>query len=218
MKRSTICLLLSIVFMLSACSTTADSDNTPLAVCAPKAELTITSSKEQVSEFISKNKNLIALYDEDECYNITPDFIADNSEFVIFMYDTPRESFIMYDGDVYSIGDSFVGSAITSMALADINKDSQHELYYTFIWGSGMPRSLIGYFDPASKEITIFDFESLYGIMLTMNEAGDLCINYAAYPEGDSCVDFTIKSQDLLGTVVFDKGEITLNIDEGKIK
>ena len=219
MKKSTICLLFLIVLMLSACSTAADSDNTPLAVCAPETELTITSSKERVPEFISKNKNFIPEYDEDECYNITPDFIADNSEFTIFKYDISSEAFIMYDSDVYSIGDGFGFDGITSMALADINKDNQYELYYTFTSGSGMPCAQIGYFDPVSKEDIIFDFVTHFSsLMLTMNEAGDLCVNNAAYPEGDSCVDFTIKSQDLLGTVVFDKGEITLNIDEGKIK
>ena len=214
MRKSSICLLFSIVFMLSACSTAADSEDTPLAVCAPEAELTITSSKEQVSEFISKNKNLIASYDEDECYNITPDFIEDNSEFTIFKYDISGETFIMYDGEVYSIGNCFGFDGITSMALADINMDNQYELYYTFTSGSGMPYSQIGYFDPVSKEDTIFDFVIHFSsLMLTMNESGDLCVNNAAYPEGDSCVDFTIKSQDLLGTIVFDKGEITLNID-----
>lgn len=214
MKKSTICLLLSIVFMLSACSTTADSDTTPLAVCAPETELTITSSKEQVSEFIPKNKNLISLYDEDECYNITPDSIADNSEFTIFKYDTSRETFIMYDGEVYSIGNCFGFDGITSMALADINMDNQYELYYTFTSGSGMPYSQIGYFDPVSKEDTIFDFVTHFSsLMLTMNESGDLCVNDAAYPKGDSCVDFTIKAQDLIGTIICDKGKITLNID-----
>lgn len=214
MKKSTICLLLPIVFMLSACSTTTDSENTPLAVCAPEDELTITFSKERVSEFIPKNKNYISSYDGDECYNITPDFIADNSEFTIFKYDISRESFIMYDGEVYSIGNCFGFDGITSMALADINMDNQYELYYTFTSGSGMPYSQIGYFDPVSKEDTIFDFVTHFSsLMLTMNESGDLCVNNAAYPEGDSCVDFTIKAQDLIGTIVFDKGEITLNID-----
>ena len=212
MKRSTICLLLSIVFMLSACSTTADSDNTPLAVCAPKAELTITSSKEQVSEFIPKN--LISSYDEDECFNIAPDFIADNSEFTIFKYDTSRETFIMYNGEVYSIGNCFGFDGITSMALADINMDNQYELYYTFTSGSGMPYSQIGYFNPVSKEDIIFDFVTHFSsLMLTMNDSGDLCVNNAAYPEGDSYVDFTIKAGDLIGTIVFNNGEITLNVD-----
>ena len=214
MRKSSICLLFSIVFMLSACSTTADSENTPLAVCAPEAELTITSSKEQVSGFIPKNKNLIFSFDEDECYNITPDFIADNSEFTIFKYDTSRETFIMYDGEVYNIGNCFGFDGITSMALADINMDNQYELYYTFTSGSGMPYSQIGYFDPVSKEDTIFDFVTHFSsLMLTMNESSDLCVNNAAYPEGDSCVDFTIKAQDLIGTIIFDKGKITLNID-----
>ncbi len=219
LKKSTLCRLLLIVVMLSACSPTAVSHNMPLVVCAPEAELTITSSKKQVSEFIPKNKNLISSFDEDECYNITPDFIADNSEYTIFKYDTSRESFIMYDGEVYSIGNCYGFDGITSMALADINMDNQYELYYTFTSGSGMPYSQIGYFDPVSKEDTIFDFVTHFSsLMLTMNESGDLCLNYATYPEGDSYVDFTIRSKEMIGTVIFDKGEITLNIDDSIIK
>lgn len=147
--------------MLSACSTTADSDYTPLAVCAPETELTITSSKEQVSEFISKNKNLISLY----------------------------------DGEVYRMGEGFAMGDVISMALADINMDNQYELYYTFVSGSGMPYSITGYFDPVSKENTIFDYVSYMNLMLTMNESGDLCVNDAVRErDWDSYVDSTIKA------------------------
>lgn len=215
MKRtqSILYLLLPITFLLSACSAGAVSDNTASDILAPQAEMTIASSKTQVSGFAARNKTDALLYDTDECYNITPDFIADNSEFAIFKYDRSTESFIMYDGDVYSIGTCFGGYGITSMALADMNTDGQYELYYTFSWGSGIHRSQIGYFDPISKEVTVFDY-SFYNadMMLTLNDAGDLCVNSAVL-EIDSFVDFSIKAQDLIGTIVFDGERIMLNVD-----
>ncbi len=88
--------------------------------------------------------------------------------------------------------------------------DNQYELYYTFSWGSGIPRSQIGYFDPVNKKVTIFDFDiSISETMLTINESGDLCVKNAII-EADSFVDFTIKAQDLIGTIVFEKNEIML--------
>lgn len=230
MKKSIIYLLFLIVFILSACSTTTDSyneepsaltpenemtvtmdsDNAELSVLAPENEMTITPYKTQVSEFVSENKNFTSDYDNDECYNITPDFISDHSEYAVFKYDTSAESFIMYNGEVYSIGTCFGGYGITSMALADINMDGQYELYYTFSWGSGIPRSEIGYFDPVTREVTIFDY-SFYDsdMILTVNASGDLCVN-SAIVDLDSFVDFSIKAQELIGTIVYDMDAIML--------
>ncbi|MDE6714346.1 MAG: hypothetical protein K2K20_11485 [Lachnospiraceae bacterium] len=219
MKKSILYLLFLIVFILSACSTTADSDNAELSVLAPETEMTITSNKTQVLKFVFENKNFTSDYDKDECFNITPDFILDNSEYAVFKYDTSAKSFIMYNGEVYSIGDCFGGFGITSMALADINMDGQYELYYTFSWGSGLHRSQIGYFDPVSREVTIFDYSYFGGpfsflsseMILTVNASGDLCVN-SAIIDLDSFVDFSIKAQELIGTIVFDEDEITLKL------
>ena len=54
MKRAQGILLLPILFVLSACSTTEASDNKGLDTLAPEYEMTITSSKIQVSELITK--------------------------------------------------------------------------------------------------------------------------------------------------------------------
>ena len=219
MKKRILYLLFLIVFILSACSTTADSDNTELSVLAPETEMTITSNKTQVLKFVFENKNFTSDYDKDECFNITPDFISDNSEYAVFKYDTSAESFIMYNGEVYSIGDCFGGFGIISMALADINMDGQYELYYTFSWGSGLHRSQIGYFDPVSREVTIFDYSYFGGpfsflsseMILTVNASGDLCVN-SAIIDLDSFVDFSITAQELIGTIVLDEDEITLKL------
>lgn len=204
-------MLLSVAFLLLACSTTTVSDNMAYDILAAETEMIITSSKAQVSKL--KNKNFITSYDMDECYNITPDFIADNSDLAIFKYDQSAESFIMYDNDIYSVGTCFGGFGITSMALADLNMDGQYELYYTFSWGSGLYRSQIGYFDPVDEEVTIFDYSfPLSDMMLTVNESGDLCVN-SAVVDADSFVNFSIKAQDLIGTIVFDGDRIMLDID-----
>ena len=98
------------------------------------------------------------------------------------------------------------------MALADIKMDNQYELYYTFSWGSGIHRSEIGYFDPANKEITVFDYSFTNSdMMLTVNESGDLCVNSAVL-DFDSYVDFSIKARNLIGTIVFDQDNIVLNV------
>lgn len=68
----------------------------------------------------------------------------------------------MYNGEVYSIGECFGGFGLTSLALADLNKDDVYELYYTFSCGSGLHRSQVGYFEPISKEIHIFEFRNWF--------------------------------------------------------
>lgn len=194
------------------CSINTISENAALGTLAAESEMVITSSDIQVSDFLTKNSNFRTSYDTDKCYNITPDFIADNSDFMIFKYRESTESFIMYQGEVYSIGTCFGGCGITSMALADLNKDGQYELYYTFSWGSGLHRSQIGYFDPANKEVTIFDYSLLSSdMMLTTNESGELCVNSATLTD-DSFVDFSIKAQELTGTIELEENSITLNL------
>ena len=212
MKKGILYFLLSTTIIVSACSAAADSEQEALAVLAPETEMKIVSSMIQDNEFVSENKLFISEYDEDECYDITPDFVAENSDFAIFKYIKSTESFIIYDDHVYSIGTCFGGYGITSVALADINMDHQYELYYTFSWGSGIHRSEIGYFDPVNKEITIFD-ESFYDsdMMLTVNESGDLCVNSAVL-DFDTYVDFSIKAENLMGKIIFDRDEIVLNM------
>ena len=208
-KRQRAICLCCCALCLAACSGVSGPENR--AAIGPESELSISPSKAGVSAF-EEIAGFIA--DGDECYNITPDFVADHSDFQIFKYRNFTNSFILYDSKHYSIGACIGGYGITSMALADLNRDSQYELYYTFSWGSGIPRAQIGYFDPASKEVTVFDYSCFFHeLMLTVNEAGDLWVNTAKL-DLDSPVDFSIESQELIGAIVFDAGKITLDIDQ----
>lgn len=190
-----------------------------LPVIAP-VELKITPSEEGVAEFLEKNEDYASMYEEDTCYNITPDFISENSDFTIFKYDKSTASFVMYEGEVYIAGEYFGGSGIESMALADVDMDGQYELYYTFSWGSGIPRTMIGYFDPCAKETKAFDYASFhYGMMLTANENGELCVNTALYDldyTENWFVDYMIQAgEQQIGTIRLENGEITLKINPG---
>lgn len=233
-KKKAICLLFCMIYSLSACAKTPASNmdsgvpeaelssapfatsvqDMPLEVIAPESELTIVPSKTRVSEF-TKCAGYTA--EEGDYYNITPDFIADNSDFEIFKSVSSTDSFIMYDGEVYSIGICFGGFGLTSMALADLNQDGEYELYYTFSFGSGVHALSIGYFDPVKKEVTILDcplWLHLHELLLTVNEAGDLCVNLAMIAEEtyQSFVDFSLEAQELIGTIFYTEDTITLHL------
>ncbi|MDE7265955.1 MAG: hypothetical protein K2N89_00615 [Lachnospiraceae bacterium] len=217
MKKAQRIIILSFCtsLILSACSINTTSEKAALDTLAVESEMTIIPSDEQVSDFVAKNKDYVAMYETDECYNITPVFVAENSEYEVFKYSESDQSFIMYDGEIYSIGSYFGGYGITSMALADLDKNGEYELYYTFSWGSGIHRSQVGYFEPIRKEIHIFKYALVdYEMILTVNESGDLCVNSATFVDNDfdDSVNFTIKAQDFKGTINFENDRIELNI------
>lgn len=180
-----------------------------LEVLAPETEFTVASSKTGVPAFLKCTGY------EGDWYNITPAFVADNSDFMVFKDLTETDTYIVYDGAAYDIGECFGGYGLTSMALADLNGDGAYELYYTFSFGSGLHLSNIGYFDPVSKEAVLLEY-SLNShqneLMLTVNEAGDLCVNLAQIDSFQSFVDFSIKADALAGTMVFE--ENTVKLDE----
>ena len=158
MKKYQITLFfISFLSGISACAKTSDpgKETAALPVLAPESELTVTSSKEQVEEF-EKIAGFTELSD-DECFNITPDFVREHSEFQIFKYAKWTDSFLMYEGEVYSLNET----------------------------------------------------------MLTTNDSGELCINIAS-PDFDTCVDFSVRAEEQVGTVVFREGEIVLDIDDSR--
>lgn len=209
-------LLLCIVLFVSVCLAHRKPARTALAALAPQSELKITPSKKQVAAFEAQNVDFESPYDADECYNITPDFVADHSDYTIFKYEKSNETFILYDRQVYRLGE-YRGSNITSVALADLNRDGQYELYYTFLWGSGILRSQIGYFNPANKKVTVFN-QSVFisDLMLTVNDSGTMCVNTVTsdYYDIDSSVDYVVKAQEQIGTITLERHRITAQIDQ----
>ncbi len=115
-------------------------------------------STDGVKEFenIFKDKPPMAPPD-DECFQITPKDIRENSGYRIFKYNLSAASYLLYKGKVHLLGEFFGGCGITAARLADLNDDGVNELYFTFSWGSGIHRAQAGYFDPVREKVKIFN-------------------------------------------------------------
>ena len=213
MKRIIICIFLVFVLTTTGCNEIGDSNNGILDVKAANLELKVKSSTKNVDEFIKKNIAYNSIYEYDECFNITPNFISENSKYSIFKYSKSCASYLFYENEVYEI--TGVGAfGVTSMALADLDGDSNYELYFTFSHGSGIHWSLIGYFDPTTNEIIKFQYSYMDNDMiLTTNDGKELNFCQGIF-EGDSFVDYTMKSEKSLGKIIGDAGEIKLDMLE----
>lgn len=221
MKKILIFIFVSMLILaISGCTKKSQPNNEMLSVIAATSKMELMPSDNLVESFLNKNKNFKSGYEKDDCFNITPDFIANNSHFTIFKYNSSTASFLMYDNEIYILGECFGGYGVTSMALADLDEDSQYEFYFTFSWGSGLHRSQVGYFNPVTKKVTIFDYSNISkDMMLTTNEDGDLLVNVANIDDdGASFVDFTIKSTKLIGSIISERDSITLNITDDEYK
>jgi hypothetical protein len=223
MKKIFAAILISILLLaVSGCIKKSNPDDEHLPVVAVTSEMKMNSSDNLVENFLNNNKDFTIGYgyEEDACFNITPDFVEDHSSFTIFKYNGSTASFLVFDNESYILGECLGGYGLTSMALADLDDDNQYELYFTFSWGSGLHRSQIGYFNPAAKKVIIFDyFLPSKDMMLTTNENGDLLVNEAEIVfDRVSFVDFTIKSTKVIGDIISKYGSIALNITEDEYK
>lgn len=186
-----------------------------LPVIAP-VELKVTPSKEGVAEFLEKNTYLSIEYDE--CCNITPDFIAENSGFTIFRVGLSEKYFVMYGGEVYPLYWGLGANDPMNMALVDVDQDGKYELYFTYIIGSGMPWCEIRHFDPNRKESAVLG-SFRWDKVLTTNELGELCVNEPDWEwndpddEGDFNAEYSISAGKQVGTILLEDGAITLKID-----
>ncbi len=215
-KNLVVMVLFALVLCITGCIKKESSTTDTLSIKAVSSELVIESSSNKVDDFLIKNKNFTTDYEKDICYHITPDFIENNSDYSIFKYASSTASFLLFDDAIYGLGVFLGGNGLTSMALGDLDKDNQYELYFTFSWGSGLHRSQIGYFNPSTKKVTVFDYSYFnHDMILTKNDEGTLCVNEAMI-EGVSFVDYTIKSKKLVANIVWEKGSIKLNVIENE--
>lgn len=143
-------------------------------------------------------------------YNVTPEDISQDYDFSIFKSDLTCFSLLLYNNETYPLGECFGGYGVTSFAVADLNKDGAFELYFTYSWGSGIPRSEVGYFDSASREVVIFDFSNWFGesILETDNDQ-NLCV-FSADWEVESFVDIELSARDKIACIAADGDEISL--------
>lgn len=199
-----------IALLVSACAApaTRPADAKTVLFNSPYV---MTASEDRVEEFMELKADYETYYEDVKCVNITPDFVADNSSFTVFKYEQSCNSFLLFEDKIYSIGAGFGGLGLTSMALADMNKDGQYELYYTFSWGSGLHRSQVGYFDPGTKAEHGFE-DSYIGedVVLTADDKGALIVNIAEVSASESFVDMTLTPMAPVSTITLTDDGISL--------
>lgn len=203
-KNFIVVVLLILVISTTRCINKGPTSTNTLSVKAVSSELKIVPSSEQVEDFLSKNKDFASIYETDICYDITPDFVANNSEFSIFKYNMSARSFLLFDDEIHTLG-----GGVTSVALGDLDNDNKYELYFTFGWGSGIYRSQIGYFNPSTKKVVVFDYQNFnYDMILTTNNSETSLLVNEATISYNSPVEFSIKSNKLMGKFISEEGNV----------
>lgn len=148
-------------------------------------------------------------------YNVVPEDISNYYGFSIFKNDFSCYSELVYDNKKYPLGEWVGGPGVTSFAIADLNEDSEFEIYFTYSYGSGEPRSEVGYFDTASKKTVIFDFEKGWELLLEVDSNNILCVYDADFDTYNrkSDIDIEMSAGEKLASIVADNGEITLVVE-----
>lgn len=166
-------------------------------------KMSVSGWTEGVEAFQAIQGEYTSSYDNDTCYNITPDYVRNNSKFQIFKYSVSCATFLLYDGEIYPLGAYFGGFGVVSLAMADLNTDGMQELYFTSSWGSGLHRSNAAYFDPATKEIVPFSYAHLNeDMMFAYSPAGGLSLHEADVTEITDFAHYNVVKKEFLADVV----------------
>lgn len=172
----------------------------------------INGYKDGVEEFLNlASERLISFQSEEleNCYNITPDFVKENSEYQIFKFKDTAETYIIYENEIYKIGNNKRDRGTTSFALADINNDNKLELFYTYIWKvSEVSRTNVSYFDPITKKEVGFGKNYSEEILTFMKNKDELALFNSTISKDENYVDFIINARTEKVVIVSKNGDI----------
>jgi len=135
-----------------------ETDEAPPTLIWPKTpeEVMLSDSDEGVDEFIPLYEKYLRECTEkqnhcscgkdiawaaEHCRNVTPRYIAAQSELRIFRFSCAPEAYLLYRGRVLLLHHGFGGSGVTSAALCDYDANGVNDLLFTAEWGSGIGRS-----------------------------------------------------------------------------
>ncbi len=178
-------------------------NNKDLPIHAPSIQMIIRPSSEGVDNFLKVLGEYNSTYNNDTCYNITPSFVSEVTNYQVFKFDQSCSSYLLYNNTVYQLGASFGGFGVTSMAITDRNDDGNYELYFTSSFGSGVHRAQVGYFDPIEKRVILFNrsYEN-HDCILTIDKNRKLRVNRADI-YFKSNVDFISTARNTLGMITY---------------
>lgn len=168
-------------------------------------------SADGVEDFKQLNRDFKSLYDGDTPFNITPAAVKENSPYTIFKYDLSTASFLLYEDQIYPLGQWFGGSGVNSLGTADLDKDGLPELYFTYSWGSGLNHVHAAYFNPVTKEVVeLIEPRTSGNLMFANTPDGDLALYTAKSLRATSSGSFGLEPEELVGPVSYEDGQIKL--------
>ena len=152
--------------------------------------------------------DIIGTYENDTCYNITPEAVSKGSEFTIYKYDPSFTSYLLFDDTIYPLGTLVGGYGVLDMKLVDIDRDGMSEMFFTFSSGSGIHTSSAAYFNPATRETTsLHTWPFGAELMFIRDTGGGLSLYSADITIGpESVANYTLEAGDLVGNIVVEKG------------
>ena len=89
--------------------------------------------------------------DEEHCFNVTPENVAQETDIRIFKFSNSCRSFVLVEGEAYDLGVSIGGPGFLNAVPWDYDGDGQMDILAASSWGSGLGRSDITVFNRASK-------------------------------------------------------------------
>lgn len=146
----------------------------------------------------------------EEFHSVMPAELMEKSGLQLYKDERYCMSELICEGERYYLGEFTGGYGITSGALADMNGDGFFELYYTYSWGSGLHRGMLGSFDAATKLETIYDIAFLNGDLYLRANGDTLEVCEALMLNADSFVEIRAIPGRTLATLSLVDGEVTL--------
>lgn len=118
-----------------------------------------------VSEYYSRDgiDELLTLLDEKgiktensaSFYNVTPERVKAKTDYKIFKDMSEYTSYVVADGGVYVVCNSFGGSGFHDAVPCDFDENTVADLLVTASWGSGLHREELSLFNMTDKSTTV---------------------------------------------------------------
>ena len=183
-KRSLLVLFTVLLLALTSCKNGTPNDlsnteQTSDVSSNPQSYMTGICSKDHVAEFMSvlgeqEMGGLSAGYvlDEEHCYNVTSERIAEETSAQIFKFSDSCATFLYLNDQIYPLGEWFGGYGFVNAVPCDFDQDGNTDTLYTYSWGSGLHRSLVAIFNTKTMENTV-----IYDSSVTDNPRVDLYVS-----------------------------------------
>lgn len=164
--------------------------------------------QDRVDDFLKlaeeiKFDKLPRFYPDDSCANITPPLVFEKTGCLVFKYAKSSAAFLQVGRQIFVLGESFGGHGLTDLQLCDFDRNGQLDLIYTYSWGSGLHRSLVGHFNVSTMVESHLNYMNMNGDLYLSRVTDDHFELYQAAVsiENSDFARISLTRRDLLASV-----------------